>query len=474
MYITIEKDGQILETVSRNYLISLKTSQNSSSDNLISLGIASASTVNFSFRDINESIEYRQDLEGSIIKVYNDDDDLLGVYNFTTRTADENDVVNMSGNDNIIKLDTRYDNSFTFPLTVSELLENTADFCGLSIGTAPTVNMNLEITDGTFFLNKYCRDLIKSICMITGTFAYIDSNGDLSFKWYETSPEITLNYGQLQNISLDRKTINLDGFNVVLYDSAFNYGSNDKLNITNEDGLMKALGYDDLVSALQNVADAIPVTYYKATFTMRYNKDISLGDMITVVDKKNNSYNILVCNISTDYIGMTISSYGTLNSSNSYVVESESATERTTDIVKGNVTNGMTNSYRVVYVNNTSRCLLNLGISDTALTGTITIKREVDGQSETLKTLTKSAGVFNYSLYIDLDDSYTDNSIVIETDFNVSSSVMDISFVIINCQIEEMPSQDYVVITRENTHSTLLLNIVEIQEQNAGGGGYVE
>lgn len=467
MYITIEKNNVILETVTRDYLISLKTSQNSSSDNLISLGVASASTVSFSFRDINEAIEYRQDLEGSIIKVYNDDDDLLGVYNFTARTADENDIVNMSGNDNIIKLDTRYDNSFNFPLTVSQLLTNTATFCGLSIGTAPTVNMNLEITDGTFFLNKYCRDLIKSICMITGTFAYIDSNGDLSFKWYETSPEVTYNYGQLQNISLDRKTINLDGFNVVLYDSAFNYGSNDKLNITNEDGLMKALGYDDLVSALQNVANAIPVIYYKSTFTMRYNKDISLGDMITVVDKKNNSYNILVCNISTDYIGMTISSYGPLNSSNSYVVESEGATERTTDIVKGNVVSGGTNSYRVVYVNNTSRCLLNLGISDTSLTGTITIKRESGGYLETLKTLTKSSGVFSYSYYIDLDDDYTDNSIVIQTDFNVNNLVMDISFVLINCQIEGMPEPEVVYITRENMHDTVLLHLEEIQ----GGGG---
>ncbi len=467
MYITIEKNNEILETVTRDYLISLKTSQNASSDNLMSLGVASASTVNFSFRDVNESIEYRQDLEGSIIKVYNNDDDLLGVYNFVSRTADENDVVNMSGNDNIIKLDKRYDNSFNFPMTVSQLLSSTASFCGLSIGTAPSVNMNLAIDDGTLFMNKYCRDLIKSICMITGTFAYIDSEGHLSFKWYETSPELTCNYGNLQNISLDRKTIQLDGFSVVLYDSTFNYGTHDKLNITNEDGLMKSLGYDSLVSSLQNVADAIPVTYYKATFTMRYNKDISLGDMITVIDKKNNPYNILVCNISTDYISMTVSSYGPLNSSNSYVVESEGATERTANIVKGKVINGRENSYRVTYVNNTSKCLLHLGISDTSLTGDITIKRESGGYLQTMKTLTKSAGVFSYSLYIDLDATYTDNSIVIETDFNVYNLIMDVSFVIINCQIEEMPEPESVYITRDNMHDTVLLHLDEIQ----GGGG---
>ena len=117
-------------------------------------------------------------------------------------------------------------------------------------------------------------------------------------------------------------------------------------------------------------------------------------------------------------------------------------------------------------INPSSQAYLN--ISDSSLNGSVVIELE----GTTLKTLTNN-GFTSYGFVVNLETTMQENILKI-TGTGVSD--LEISLILVNCSAEETeePVPEYVVITRENIHDTLLLNIVEIQEQSAGGGGYVE
>lgn len=97
--------------------------------------------------------------------------------------------------------------TYSFPMTVTQILQSAASEAGITIGHLPsaggTISVDLRDTDGNQpNLNMTCRQALAQALLISGNFGYMTPEGQLYCGWFSSSADVTVPTSWLLDYSI--------------------------------------------------------------------------------------------------------------------------------------------------------------------------------------------------------------------------------------------------------------------------------
>ena len=447
--------------INETSLISWNYKADSTDNNEILLGYASSCSLTFSLKNINNAYT-NTDFTDCKVELWNDDLTVRkGIFNYRTLQK-RDEIFNFSCLDNMIKFDKRFIDE-TFTGTVADFLQLACNDCVVSAGDSLNsfLNDDLTITNIDTIINMNYREIIQAIAECCGIFFYIDKDGKLQQAWYNTTHSLTIPYTSLHSLEIQEEVNSpkeitgvINGVEVkswaVLPDGYALYLSNNNpifMNHTEADITNRIIAIKS--NRLNNF------NYYTASFSLRIDWSLNIGDSVRVQDKYGNYYLCLITNLTYNNYMMSINSAGQNYNRDYNQITNKDAERKSSGVLlyRSNKDTDGIYSYTIKNIKESSQVYLN--VSDTNLNGSIDILIE----GTLYKTITSSGGLSSYGVILDLENTMTENEIQIDVN---GITDLEISFMLINCDIEETVIEE-TMINRDNVYDTLLLNIEEIQ-----------
>lgn len=111
-------------------------------------------------------------------------------------------TISVTAYDNLRKADKTYWTSWSFPMTVSEIISTAASDAGISVASLPSAGGSISVDlrtlneDGTYSdptISMTCRQAISEALKLSGNFGYCNENGALKCGWFNwNSPAATI------------------------------------------------------------------------------------------------------------------------------------------------------------------------------------------------------------------------------------------------------------------------------------------
>ena len=207
------------------------------------------------------------------------------------------ETINLRALDRMALFDKEADlNLLSFPMTVSTLITRICSICNVTLYTSPSslLNASYVIQNAPKGDNLTYRQLLSWACEITASCAYMDWNGRLVLKWYNSSYNVTLTPSNRYESDIKEKAITITGVQIKDGDNVYLEGTDDyAFNIEGN-----ALIQDDFYSLLDTLYGRLggfSYTPYSATvFPMPYLYPL---DTVSFVDKNNTAHFSIVSNI---------------------------------------------------------------------------------------------------------------------------------------------------------------------------------
>lgn len=114
-------------------------------------------------------------------------DEYIKIGKFTIENGIKNEgAINLTAEDNMALLDVRF-KGIAFPCTIRDLITRACTQVGIQLATVSFPNAN-KIVDTLDNVTQFtCREIISLACELAGSFAIINSEGDLELRWFDTS-----------------------------------------------------------------------------------------------------------------------------------------------------------------------------------------------------------------------------------------------------------------------------------------------
>lgn len=192
--------------------------------------------------------------------------------------------ITLTALDRMVMFDKPVDNDrITFPIEVGDLLQRVCTLCRVSLGIDAT-----KLTNARYIINEAptdddltYRQYIAWIAEITGTCAFIDWQGKLILKWYDsTDTEITLS--DRYSSDLQENPITISGVQVVMGEEAHLVGSDAYAFNVESNSLIQ---HDPLVVAEGLFGKLYGFSYTPFTATIKPMPHLYPLDCISFIDK---------------------------------------------------------------------------------------------------------------------------------------------------------------------------------------------
>lgn len=117
------------------------------------------------------------------------------------------DTTKFDAFDYMIKFNKTFEDTLTYPCTVKDLYLAICEQCGVTSGTDVFVNDDFQIENNQFVAGEKCRDVLKAITQISGTYARIGRDDKLYLNFFDenTNVEVFDNHGYMQDIKVNQK-----------------------------------------------------------------------------------------------------------------------------------------------------------------------------------------------------------------------------------------------------------------------------
>lgn len=355
-------------TIDKSKIKSNSYKSNLCDDNSFKIGYAASSSFNFSFT--NNSGEYdNTNFKGSTFDLYNDTQTVkIGHFNVDDVTKNKK-IISIDATDNMTLFDTRYQGNATFPISIFSFISLLCLQAKITFKNTEVTNGTIMIQNGTNFDGKSLRDLIKLCCELTCSYAIINSDGQLEFKWYDlTTVKKSLTYSIMKDFTRKENDDNITGLSIYVNKQKISKGTdNYELFLTEDNPIFVNIGETDRDIILTNIFNLVNnMTYMQASVKITTDNTINIGDTLICHDNTNNEdYKILVTSISiSNDLSETITSSGKntdstySNSSSSSETSSESTTinvdDQNTSLINCNNTTVDINSKQLTNVSTKS------------------------------------------------------------------------------------------------------------------------
>lgn len=157
--------------------------------------------------------------------------------------------ITISALDRMVWFEQKADASaLTFPCTITELLQDICSECGVTWRVSALTNGSYTVDEYPETARTY-RDILKWICEVTGTNAYLDYDGELVLGWFNTSPDVTLTISNRLSSDTSEESVVFTGVTITTETNTYVAGLPDYAIEIAQNPLLK--------EGVQAVADAI-------------------------------------------------------------------------------------------------------------------------------------------------------------------------------------------------------------------------
>lgn len=491
------KDGSDYTITNKN-LVSTSYRQDSSSDNEFLLGFAASCSFNFSMKDFEGEYDDVNFLE-STCELYNDEQTIKkGTFSLKKLTT-RDEIYNFEYIDNMVKFDKRFKEQ-KFNGNIVEFLQLICSDCNVVLGSySEILNQDIQITNTDVFLNMNYREILQSLCEVTGTFALINEDGELTLKWYNEESSKDILYSTLHQFELDESLSSPKELNGIVNGLEFKTWTDEPegyvLYLSNNNPVLMNLTEVEVYEVLNNIKSNRlndDFEYNSLDLQKRIDWELNVGDKIRVQDRKGNFHNCFITNLTfrNDSI-MSLTSSGENHDRNYTSVNNDNTNLYSYTTMKKfqneeilNISSTKTFLYRINNIKESSCIFLNhLLESNSKFTINLYIEDEL------IKSIDTEKDIFNWGIIIDLEKTMKENILKIEIngngDIDINKNVF--SFILVDCNIEESqdeePDDEWIIIydmwnneEAQNPFNTLLISrelIIEDLESEGIGGGWI-
>ena len=224
------------------------------------------------------------------IGVADDNEDMiyipLGYFGIDESPRKKNKI-NISALDRMLWFEQEVDESaLTFPCTITELLDDICDECGVTRKISTLTNGSYVVDEYPSTARSY-RDILSWICEVAGANAYFDYDGELVISWYSTTPSVTLTMQNRKLSDTSENSIVITGVEIETETDKYVAGLSDYALQISLNPLLK--------ENVQSVADAINLVVNRFTYKAFSATVLSMPhlypmDGATFVDADGNSF----------------------------------------------------------------------------------------------------------------------------------------------------------------------------------------
>lgn len=469
MLIKLTTNGTTYNITNRD-LLSFKYSQDSSDNNEIIMGFASATGLNFTVRNLNGKYDSAI-FNDSSCELWSDDEKIKrGFFNVKKVTRQNESLVF-----ECVDLMTNFDKKYTesqFPKKVHEFLDELCTQCNVEHERFDILpNALVELTDQEPYIGRNCREVLQILCEFVGCFAIMNQNNKLQLKWYNFAfPSKTFTYSQLHEFSIDDRESNITGLQIYLDNLKYESGTGKYslfLTENNPAYLEKAIDAENL---LTDITDRIltRMKYYGGRIKVRADYSLNVGDVIYVYDKKGTRRTMLISNIEfNNDSNMIISSAGE-NRDRSFASTSKSSEGQSQSIKMVKVTNSdevftsadnfeLLNEFVVKNISERSQVYLGYTCNfNTSSSTGLMIEVRIEGEktNDFYYIINNEAKTVTFNLQLDLDTEKEENLVEIYLKPTSKSILVDIdnsiaNLIVLNANIDTRVKNDLEINIKE-------------------------
>lgn len=261
-------------------------------------------------------VDYKQK-EFIYYKTINNEPFKIGTYIVTeVKDNDTNEEVTVVAYDYGLKFANTYETTLNYAsneITLYNVLEEVCNICNVALKDVSITNGDFIVDSNQFTEGTLYGDVISAIAMISGTFATINEDDELTFILRNETDEIIEDYVELLD-KRDTQPINcvaignrdIEGENVVLKDQ-------DSIDIYGENWLIIqdnpfAYNQDKRASLITALFDKVKgFTYSSFESDYAFKPYLQLGDSIKFRNKNGDLIDSLILKIETDYDDIKLS-----------------------------------------------------------------------------------------------------------------------------------------------------------------------
>lgn len=330
----IRSDGSVIDS---SVIVSCKYSDQTNSSNNLTVGDATASSVEIELRNPDIPISKGESLV--YYQIEDDDETLVGTFYAEAPTILTKNTCRVIAYDGIAKLSVDFsewlsNNQALFPMTVRQLAQYACDIAGVTF-TRDTFD-NEDINIPAFYAQGVtARQIISWAAQVAGKFVRCGTLGIIEFAWYSAS-EITISansgadliYFQDRLVAQNYQTDTIDRvqFKQEANDVGVIYppdASGNTFSISNN-GLAALLDSSTISDIAKSLYEKLRyITYTPLEVLVKRTGIVRAGDIISVVDADGNSVSTYVMSVYLDSSGTLITSTGDKSYGDKAAVSSE-------------------------------------------------------------------------------------------------------------------------------------------------------
>jgi len=223
-------------------------------------------------------------------------------------TVDESprklETITLTALDRMVLFDRSFDAKLiTFPITVSALITRICEMCGVTTGFDPDdlPNHDYSVTAAPYSEELTYRQVLSWLAEITGTCGFIDWQGKLIFKWYESTGTV-FDLSDRYESDLHENEIEITGIQIVNEDTVYLAGSDTyALNIEGNELIQH--DYETVATALYGAIGGFSYTPFSAT--VKPMPHLYPLDIISFKDKSGSSHTGIITDVTFTLNGST-------------------------------------------------------------------------------------------------------------------------------------------------------------------------
>ena len=290
---------------------------NSSDNNELLLGNASAASLNFSIWNGDKSYNAFK-FKNSKIFLYRDIErtNKLGEFNIDKVTKDKNTLKLECIDYMASKCDEIFKGIQT-PFTIWQLVTQIGLQLDIPIRNTQEDFKHLTQTysDTNDILGKKCREIIKWIGEISCKYAIFDEDGKLFFNWYDLDTiKKEIPYSVLKDFARDEDLTYVSGLSCVLDNEEYLIGDKNSFDliISTDNPFLKPLDGANRKKILEDVYSKVHgMQFLSCDIGLSTDNEIKVGDTLKVYDEDGNYYKIIASYINISKVfSMKITSSG--------------------------------------------------------------------------------------------------------------------------------------------------------------------
>lgn len=126
---------------------------------------------------------------------------------YVSEVSKRNYKISVKAFDKLRDADKKKWTTYSFPMTVNQIIQSAATEAGITVGTLPTYggSISVDLRDGDGNqpdLNMTCRQAIAQALLISGNFAYVTATGNLYCGWFGSTADVTVPTSWLMDYSI--------------------------------------------------------------------------------------------------------------------------------------------------------------------------------------------------------------------------------------------------------------------------------